>query len=63
MFMVSEAETTLIRAAYLAEGADGAARELRRMFAGLPDNEETRASAVTIAGWTERTSGSRVPTR
>ena len=54
MFMISETEAGSIRAAYLAGGEEAASRELRRLFAGLEDNEETRASAVRIAGWCRR---------
>lgn len=53
MFIVSDAEAASIRQAYLQYGEDGAVLELRRLFAGLEDNEGTRVSAVTIAGWTD----------
>lgn len=51
MFIVSDAEAASIRQAYLEHGEEGAVLELRRLFAGLEDNEGTRMSAVTIAGW------------
>lgn len=52
MFMVSETDAQLIRVAYEAQGLDAAVKVLRGLFKGLPDNEETRASVRTIAGWT-----------
>lgn len=51
MFMVSELEAAMIRRAFALGGEVSAARELRRLFKGLPDNAETMASARTIAGW------------
>jgi hypothetical protein len=51
MFMVSEAEAGLIRAAFERGGEALAAVELRRLFPGLPDTEGTRDAARTIAGW------------
>lgn len=51
MFMVSEPEAAAIRAAFERGGEFSAAVELRRLFPGLADNAETRASARTIAGW------------
>lgn len=57
MFMVSEDEAQQIREGYLSGGAEGASKTLRRLFAGLVDNEETRASAVAIAGWATVSSG------
>jgi hypothetical protein len=62
MFMVSDAEAASIRSAYFAGGAESAARELRRVFPGLLDNEATRASAVAIAGW-ERMEPQRIRPR
>ena len=54
MFMVSEPQAARIRAEFEQGGSAAAARELRRMFPGLPDNAETMESARTIAGWTPR---------
>jgi len=51
MFMISDAEAQQIRAAWLAGGDEAASRTLRALFAGLEDNDATRASAVAIAGW------------
>ncbi len=51
MFMVSEAEALAVREAWLTGGEAAASQALRGLFAGLPDNAETRASAVAIAGW------------
>lgn len=51
MFMVSEEEARQIREGYLAGGEARASQVLRGLFAGLVDNQETRASAVTIAQW------------
>jgi hypothetical protein len=50
-FSVSEADAALIRAAYHERGEFAAAVELRRLFPGLADNENTRICARTIAGW------------
>jgi hypothetical protein len=49
--VVSDAEAKLVRDAYLAGGADAASQQLRQLFPGLVDNEETRGAAVTIVGW------------
>jgi hypothetical protein len=51
MFLVSEADTTAIRAAFDQGGELSAAIELRRLFPGITDNAEARACARTIAGW------------
>ncbi len=52
MFVVSEAEATAIRNAWHEGGELAAVVELRRLFPGIPDNENARACARTIAGWT-----------
>lgn len=52
MFMVSETEAAAIRAAYEQGGELSASVELRRLFPGLANNENTRNSARAIAGWT-----------
>jgi hypothetical protein len=49
--MVSEHEAAVIRAAFERGGDASAARELRRLFPGLLDNEGTRECAREIAGW------------
>ncbi len=49
--MVSEVQAARIRAEYRQGGSVAAAAELRRMFPGLADNEETKRSARLIAGW------------
>jgi hypothetical protein len=51
MFIVSEAEAAAIRTAYEQGGELAAAVELRRLFLGLANNENTRICARTIAGW------------
>jgi hypothetical protein len=51
MFIVSEAECAAIRTAYEQGGELAAAVELRRLFPGLANNENTRICARTIAGW------------
>lgn len=58
MFVVNEAEAAAIRAAYergerAREGGGelSAAVELRRLFPGLANNENTRICARSIAGW------------
>ena len=51
MFVVSEQEAAAIRAAYLEGGELSAVVELRRLFPGLANNENTRACVRTIAGW------------
>ena len=48
---VNEAEAAAIRAAYEQGGELAAAVELRRLFPGLANNENTRICARTIAGW------------
>jgi hypothetical protein len=52
MFMVSEADAAAIRAAFEQGGELSASVELRRLFPGLANNENTRICARTIAGWT-----------
>lgn len=54
MFMVSAEEADLVRAAYERGGEFSAAVELRRLFPGLLDSEDTRECARTIAGWKPR---------
>ena len=49
--MVSEADASAIRIAFDQGGVLSAAVELRRLFPGLADNENTRECARTIAGW------------
>jgi hypothetical protein len=51
MFVVSEAEATAIRDAFNEGRELSAVVELRRLFPGLADNENTRNSARTIASW------------
>lgn len=51
MFMVSAEIAALGRPAYERGGEFSAAMELRRLFPGLLDNEDTRVCARTIAGW------------
>jgi hypothetical protein len=52
MFIVSKAEADAIRAAFERGGELSASVELRRLFPGLANNENTRICARTIAGWT-----------
>jgi hypothetical protein len=51
MFAVSEAEATAIRDAFNEGGELSAVVELRRLFPGLANNENTRICARTIASW------------
>jgi hypothetical protein len=51
MFVVSEAETAAIRAAFDQGGELSAAVELRRLFPAITDNVQARECARTIAGW------------
>jgi hypothetical protein len=51
MFVVNEAEAAAIRAAFEDGGELSASVELRRLFPGLANNENTRICARTIAGW------------
>lgn len=51
MFIVSDADAAMIRAAYDQGGEFSASVELRRLFPGIQDNEEARDCARTIAGW------------
>jgi hypothetical protein len=52
MFIVSKADAAAIRAAFEQGGELSASVELRRLFPGLANNENTRLCARTIAGWT-----------
>jgi hypothetical protein len=54
MFVVTEADATLIRAAFARGGEFAAAVELRRLFPGIADTEQARECARTIAGWESR---------
>jgi hypothetical protein len=49
--VVSESEAAAIRTAFNEGGELSAAVELRRLFPGLANNENTRLCARTIAGW------------
>ena len=51
MFLVSEADTTTIRAIFEQEGKLSAAIEVRRFFPRITDNAKARECASTIAGW------------
>jgi len=51
MFLVTESDAAAIRAAFDEGGELSAAVELRRRFAGIPNNEVARACARAIAGW------------
>ena len=51
MFVVTEADTAAIRAAFYEEGELSAVIELRQRFPGV-DHAKARACARTIAGWT-----------
>jgi hypothetical protein len=51
MFVVTEVDADLIRAAFERGGEFLAAVELRRLFPGIGDNAEARQCARTIAGW------------
>jgi hypothetical protein len=51
MFIVSNAEADMIRAAFDQGGEFAAAVELRRLFPGIRDNDQARDCARTIAGW------------
>jgi hypothetical protein len=51
MFVVSETEADAIRSAFQQGGEFSAAIELRRLFPGIPDNDEARDCARAIAGW------------
>jgi hypothetical protein len=55
MFVVSEAEAAAIRDIFHERGEFAAAAELRRLFPGITDAEQARASARTITGWTPLT--------
>jgi hypothetical protein len=52
MFVVTDSDVAAIRAAFEAGGELSAAVELRRRFAGIPNNEVARACARAIVGWT-----------
>jgi hypothetical protein len=49
--VVSESDAAAIRAAFDQGGELSAAVELRRLFPGLANNENTRLCARTLAGW------------
>jgi hypothetical protein len=51
MFVVTEADADLIRAAFERGGEFSAAVELRRLFPAIADNAEARECARSIAGW------------
>ena len=51
MFVVTEAEADAIRSAFRQGGEFSAAIEFRRLFPGIPDNDEARNCARAIAGW------------
>jgi hypothetical protein len=51
MFVVTEADTAVIRDAFDRGGEFAAAVELRRLFPGITDNVRARECARTIAGW------------
>jgi hypothetical protein len=51
MFIVTEEAAAAVRAAYEQGGELAAAVELRRLFPGLANNEDTRICARIIAGW------------
>jgi hypothetical protein len=51
MFVVTEAEATVIRTAFEQRGELSAAGELRRLFPGITDNVQARECARVIAGW------------
>jgi hypothetical protein len=51
MFVVTEADAALVRAAFDRGGELAAAVELRRLFPGITDNAHARACVRTIAGW------------
>jgi hypothetical protein len=53
MFVVSEVDADAIREAFNKGGELSAAVELRRRFPGIADNQNARACARTIAGWTK----------
>jgi hypothetical protein len=51
MFIVTEADAAVIRAAFEQRGEFAAAVELRRLFPGVTDNAQARECARIIAGW------------
>jgi hypothetical protein len=59
MFVVSEAEATAIRSAFDRGGEMLAVLELRRLFPGIPDNDQARDCARTIASWKPLLHGDR----
>jgi hypothetical protein len=61
MLIVSETDAAAIRAAYAQGGEFSAAVELRRLFPGIPDNDQARDCARTIAGWKPREMPSKSP--
>jgi hypothetical protein len=52
MFLISDTQAASIRAAFEKGGELSASVELRRLFPGLANNENTLICARTIAGWT-----------
>jgi hypothetical protein len=52
MFIVTEADTAAIQAAFHEGGELSAAVELRRRFPGIDDMAKARECALIIAGWT-----------
>jgi hypothetical protein len=52
MFVVSEIDAAVIRAAFDQGGELSAAVELRRLFPGITDIAQARSVARTIASWT-----------
>ena len=51
MFVITEADAAVIRAAFNRGGELAAAVELRRLFPGIADNAQARRCARTIVGW------------
>jgi hypothetical protein len=51
MFVVSEEDTTAIRAVFKQRGELSATVELRRLLPGITDTMQARECARTIAGW------------
>lgn len=51
MFVLNEAETTLIQAAWESGGELAAAVELRCLSPGISDMENARRCARIVAGW------------
>jgi hypothetical protein len=53
MFVITEADATLIRAAFDRGGEFSAAVELRRLFPGITDTAQARQCARTVAGFSQ----------